>query len=113
MAKKRTSSKPARKPVSPSVKKPAKKARAPKEVSPPRTAQGIRALAVELREAAQRLEDYAHTMQALKIPTIRPLTGNFHRAMERIRVFTAQQVLAKLMAEAERAGKDAHECFAP
>jgi hypothetical protein len=93
---------------------PDKKAkRKPKEASPPRDSEGIRSLAGELREVADRLEAYADTMKEMGIPSIKPLTGNFHQALEKIRVFTAQQVLAKLMVEAERSGKDAHEIFGP
>jgi hypothetical protein len=85
--------------------------RRPKEISKPRDAKGIRDLAAELREIAQRLEGYAAKMEAMGIPSIKPLTGNFHRAVERIRVFTAQQVLAKLVAEGARRGLDAHKFF--
>ncbi len=109
MAKKKTSHTNGKQPS----QKPSKKPRAPKERSQRRTPQGIRALAAEVREVAERLDEYARTMQALDIASIRPLTGNFHQALERIRVFTAQQVLAKLMVAAERAGKDAHQCFVP
>ncbi len=94
-------------------KKPPKKPRGPKERSEPRTPQGIRALATELREVADRLDGYADSMQSLGIPAIKPLTGNFHQALEKIRVFTTQQVLARLMVEAEKLGKDAHDVFAP
>lgn len=92
-------------------KKSPKPKRKPKEISKPRDPNGIRELAEELREIAGRLESYAASMEAMKIPSIRPLTGNFHQATERIRVFSAQQVLAKLVAEGARRGHDAHEFF--
>jgi hypothetical protein len=94
-------------------KKTAKKSRKPKETSAPRKPDGIRALAAELREVADRLEGYADSMESLGIASIKPLTGNFHQALEKIRVFTTQQVLARLMVEAEKLGKDAHDVFAP
>jgi hypothetical protein len=90
-----------------SKKKPQK--RKPKEISKPRDADGLRELAGELTELAQRLETYADGMEAMGIASIRPLTGNFHLAVERIRIFTAQQVLARLVTEATRQGRDAHE----
>ena len=92
------------------ARKKAPKRRA-KEISKSRDAKGIRELAAELREVAQRLEGYAANMEAMGIPSIKPLTGNFHQAVEKIRVFAAQQVLAKLVAEGARRGLDAHEFF--
>jgi hypothetical protein len=94
-------------------KKTAKKPRQPKERSEPRNPQGIRALATELREVADRLDSYADNMRSLGIPSIKPLTGNFHQALAKIRVFTTQQVMAKLMVEAEKLGKNAHDLFSP
>jgi hypothetical protein len=94
-------------------KQPSKKPRGPKERSQPRTSEGVRNLAAELREVADRLEGYADSMQSLGIRSIKPLTGNFHQALEKIRVFTTQQVLARLMVEAEKLGKKAHDVLAP
>jgi hypothetical protein len=87
--------------------------RRPKERSYPRSHEGIRALADELRDVVRRLDRYADSMQTLGIASIRPLTGNFHQALERIRLFTTQQVLGRLIVEASKLGIDAHELLAP
>ncbi len=92
------------------AKKKARK-RKPKKVSTPRDAAGIRELAEDVRALADRIDSYADQMDRMKIDAIRPLTGNFYQAVERIRVFSAQHILAKLVAEAEKRGFDAHEVF--
>ena len=89
-----------------------RQARRKKEVSKPRDPNGIRQLSAELRDVADRLDHYAENMEEMGIETIRPLTGNFHLAVEKLRIFAASQVLSKLVAEAARLGVDAHEVFA-
>jgi len=86
-------------------KKPKRK---PKRPSLVRDINGVRALAAEVREVANQIEAYADGMITMNVPTIRPLTGNFHRALETIRVFAIQQVLGKIMAHAARNGAGSH-----
>jgi hypothetical protein len=82
------------------------KGRNPKQFSPPRDADGIRELAVPLRDIAKRIEGYAGQMESLNIKSIRPLVGNFTRAVKKLEEFMARQLLAKIAAES-------HEFFRP
>lgn len=82
----------------------AKRLRAKKQPSPPRTASEIAALASRLRELADQIDQCAQVMRRQRIPAIRPLTGNFHIALDAIRRFVNRQMLPQV-ADA------AHETF--
>ena len=82
------------------------KGRTPKQISSPRDADGIRELAAPLRDIAKRIEGYAGQMENLNISSIRPLVGNFTRAVKKLEEFMARQLLAKIASES-------HEFFRP
>ncbi|MBI1903499.1 MAG: hypothetical protein HYS13_20540 [Planctomycetia bacterium] len=82
------------------------KGRNPKQISAPRDADGVRQLATPLRKIADEIESYAEHMERLGVAEIRPLTGNFVRAVDKLADFLARQLLAKIAAES-------HEFFRP
>lgn len=80
--------------------------RAKKQVAEDRSPVQIRQMAAQLRGVAETLEACAADMERLGIDAIRPLPGNFHRAVETLREFAARQVLARVAVAA-------HERFRP